>query len=193
MKGNKLLQIGLIFALSWIIVRLALFQFRFEYRWELGIALNLLVLPVVVLLGLQGYKKRVAKNVQQTFFTDFKAAMRPAALYSLIIAGFTLINYARIDREFIQDIRNDRVELIEENIKDAGGWDKYKRTIGKQGELDPEQMTEKDFLTQKRSEIETVISPFTASSATLLALMFLSFVYSLFITILYRKVLVKYT
>jgi hypothetical protein len=181
-------HIGAIFALLWIILKLALFLMKLDFRWELGIILNLMMLPVVIYFGIRLFRKRQKPGQTAVFIEDLKAAMRPAALYSLIIGLFLFIYYAKIDDIFISDLRNDRIEILQDAIDDAGGWKEYK-----QRSEEMVSYTEEEYLDKVSENINMIISPFSAATASLIGLMLLSFLYSLLFTIFYRKVLQRYS
>lgn len=187
-------HIGAVFALIWIIIKLAMFQFRIEGRWEIGIILNLILLPLVIFFGLRMFRAQAKAKGEQlvVFMQDLKAALRPSALYCLIVGVFLFMYYGKIDREFINELHKDRMEMLDKAITESGGWAEYKKSIKPTDDFDPLHETQEAYTDKVQQNVETIISPFTAGTASILSLLMLSIVYSLFFTILYRKVLVKF-
>ncbi len=179
-------HIGALFGLVWIIAKLIFFFAKSNIRWEAGIILNLVLLPVLIFLGIR-ITRKLQKEKVYVFIDDLKAGMRPAALYSLIIGVFLLIYYSRIDAVFINDLRNDRVEILEKEIDRQGGWQEFK-----QNDEDLIQQTREEYIEQMTENIHMIISPFSAATASIIGLMLISFLYSLLLAIYYRKVVSRY-
>lgn len=159
---------------------------KIEDRWEIGVALNLLFVLLAIFRGIRHNHRTQEPPI--IFPSDLKAGIRPAAVYTIILTGFIFVYYNYIDFEFIEDMRRERIEVAAEEIEIAGGWEEFKEEVS-----DPqlEDFSKEDYLDQIEDNVSTFISPGSASTISLFGLLAISFVYTLILAILYRKVLVK--
>ena len=122
------------------------------------------------------------------YLDDVKAGMRQAGVYALIVSGFIFAYYKWIDADYLPDMIETRVASADSEIDKAGGWDAYVESMN-----DPvlEEITKDDYLDDVRNTGETMINPGFALGMSLVALVSLSFLYSLLLAAVYRRFLSK--
>ncbi|MEJ6681301.1 MAG: hypothetical protein QNL21_04325 [Flavobacteriales bacterium] len=139
----------LILAVVWIAVKLLLFYSGNSLTYaQLAVSLNIGFTLYIIYKALKNHysnitqrtiespldsnlfnqssEDRPANHLPQNgtdFLIDFKVSMKSAVQYSLIIFGFLAIYYMVIDPEYIAGIVNERIELLSEQIIEAGGYD----------------------------------------------------------------------
>ena len=137
----------LILAVVWIAVKLLLFYSGNSLTYaQLAVSLNIGFTLYIIYKALKNHysnitqrtiespldsnlfnqssEDRPANHLPQNgtdFLIDFKVSMKSAVQYSLIIFGFLAIYYMVIDPEYIAGIVNERIELLSEQIIEAGG------------------------------------------------------------------------
>ncbi len=166
----------LILAGAWIVVKLILFYTGNALNLsQLAISLNIGFLIYIIYVALKNHYKSIQVNLagevenveaqsiyQHTdFIKDFKVTMKAAMQYSLVIIGFLAIYYIAIDTGYMENLVDDRMELLKEQMDAEGGYEamleKYKEQI--QLEEGAEPMTEEEYFTDTRSNFISMFQP----------------------------------
>lgn len=122
---------------------------------------NIFFLLTGIFLGIRLFKKtQLSKETASSFIDDFKAGMKVAALYSVMMAAFVYIYYSFIDISYF-DIK-----------------------LAKQIEMAQEQNMN---LEQIKTTGEMVLSPFFQTTITLIGFILLGSFYSSILAFLMRK------
>lgn len=166
-------RIGLSLALVAIGVISIMYSAGMEHRLVYSIPLHLLLLLIAIFIGIYNHRR----EEQNLYLSDVKAGMRQVAVYVLVISAFTYLNYRAIDKHYLDDLRDSRIELVEKGIEDEGGWEAYLEKNS--GNKNLKEMTKEDFLDQTRENFKTVISPGALFIAHLVAGISIGFIYSL--------------
>lgn len=164
------------------IFRLLLFQFGLAHDYyTIAVFANMLMLLLAIFFNLKTRKAELAKEKEYTnFFDDVKTCMRAGALYALFVFGFVWLYYAQIDSGYL-DMR------IETRMEAAAEINFEELTL----EDNPHNKTREEFLEDERTFSEFIFAASTQATFTLIGLIALSFIYSLFLAIFYRRVLAK--
>lgn len=171
MKFKKPIHIGIFFALIWVILRMIVYMMDVEYRVEIGMGLNLLFLPVILLLAMMNVRNNAEKVL--TYLDFLKAGMRASAIYALLVCAFLFLYYGKIDQAYLDDARAERIEALEDGIQEEGGWESYRD----KNEIQEE--SEVDFMDQQKEMAERFLSPFFMVSLSLIGLMLAALIFSL--------------
>ena len=173
----------LLFALVWLLLKSGLkFSDYYEYSYEIGIGLNLLILPFVVIFAIRPLFHE--KGIRGTAVA--KKGMRAGAVYVLCVAAGIFIYYQFIDPDFAS-IKADRVlNGFETQIAEAGGWEKLKESRPELFE-DPilMDMSKEEFLESRRTVYESTTA-FIITTQSLMALMILMIFYSGLMALLFK-------
>lgn len=107
-----------------------------------------------------------------TYFNDLRVAMQSVAYFTIIITFFTYIYYKFIDWEFMYDRIAERIQAAEELELTA--------------DINPHNLTKEEFIESERKISETIFSPSTQATITLMAFMIVGGVYSAILTAVIR-------
>ena len=98
------IKYGIIFAFSWIIIKLSFLQFGWnsENHYFVTACLNILGLLLAIVFGLRAFIK-TDKEEDSNALRDIKNAMTSAIIYSVFVALFIYIYYSSIDASFFDE------------------------------------------------------------------------------------------
>lgn len=133
-------------------------EWQFTDYERVAIFGNVFVLMTGVFLGIRLFKSKAVDIT--TFFDDFKAGMRTAAMYAILMTAFVYTYYSIIDPTYFDIKLKNQLVIASEN------------------EMDLEQV---------KKTGEFVLSPFFQSTITLIGFLLLGSFYSGIITFLVRK------
>lgn len=174
--------------LTWIIVKLILFNVEVtgDEGLAVGVSANLLFLIVAIFLAVRAAH---LKDRRLIFLESVKSGMKQGAVYALIVAGFIFVHYKWIDKDYLADKVESRVKHEAERIEEQGGWEKFKDNAEDE-RLDS--LTYDDYLDDMRDAQKGFISAQSAMLFSLVSMISVSFIYSLLVSVFYRKVLLKH-
>lgn len=181
-------RIGVIMALAWVIIRLALFNSSLEPNLAVNIAvgLNFLFLLIVIFLAVRAHHQTDSRSI---FLDDVKQGMKQAVIYVLIIASFIYINYKWIDTDYLESRTEQRVEAEMQRIEHQGGW---KAFAAEKSNGIPADKSEEEYLDNVKENGMMYLQPGFIFGLTLMAFISLGFIYTLILTALNRKVLKRF-
>jgi hypothetical protein len=187
MKSVKSFVVPLI--LVWIVAKL-LFYFSGEARvgFEVLIFTTMFFILVIECASLWLKYKTITLN-DSNFLDDIKTVVRAASGFILGIMAFTLLYYTVIDSKVLGNMVEARVENAEKLVLDVEGFEAWKAgnpTIA------PD-FTPEDYIEKERKTAETVTNPLLIVGGGLLVWVLFSVFNGVFVTILFRKVLLKQT
>ncbi len=176
---------GILFAIGWILIKLA--SFGMGYTTESLVPLvfmNMLFLLAAISIGL--YLLKRSSEEQTSTLSDIKNGLTAGVPYAVIISVFLFFYYDSIDPEYnAHQIREKQMELKIE-LEDPA-----KLAALKESNADFEVMT-KDQIIEKSSEnLKAFYNPKFTMTLTLLALIVLSTLYSIFVTVIMRRVIFR--
>lgn len=173
-------------SILWIIVKVA-YHLIWPETTELSplIFSNMFLLISSISFGLYLHKKQEGFS-QGNALSDIKAAMASGVPYALVVSLFMFFYYNNINTQFITNIKKPFIAELKSDLKDEKTIEKLKR-------LNPELETKnKDEIYQQGIDnINAQTNPKATAIISLLGMIVLSTLYSILITIVYRKVLVK--
>ncbi|MES2589516.1 MAG: DUF4199 domain-containing protein [Bacteroidota bacterium] len=180
------LKTGIIFALIWIIFKLS-YHLILPNTTELTVSIfvNMFLLLSAISFGLYFHKKKEG-TTEGNALSDIKAAMTSGVPYAVIISIFMYFYYNNINPEFIEKIRKPKIE----NLKKELSSEKY---IAKLKRLNPEleTKTKAEIYQAGLSNVNAQINPKSTAILAILGMIFLSTVYSILITVIFRKILFR--
>jgi hypothetical protein len=180
------LKSALAFAGIWIILKF-IFMFLGVFQGEIFFTglLNNFFLLAAIAVGLYFEKKKEGFG-EGTALSDIKHAMVAAAPYTLIVSVFMFFYYQDINPSFVEDRVTERMDIIYSNME-------------RETYVDSLKMQNQDFNVLKNEEIyrqiytetENAFSPKSLLTFSLLGLLILGFTYAIFVTAIYRKIMLK--
>ncbi len=177
---------GLICALSWIIIKM-LYHLIWSETTDLTpmILSNMFFLMCSVSLGLYLHKKKEGFS-QGNALSDIKAGMSAGVPYAVIVALFLFFYYNNINPQFVERTKEPLITQLDKEL----GSDK---SIQKLKKMNPELETKsKDEIYKMGMEnINFKASPKFTSILSVLGMIIMTTIYSIFIMVVYRKILVR--
>ncbi|MEY4521306.1 MAG: hypothetical protein RIT10_491 [Bacteroidota bacterium] len=184
-KMRITVKTGIISALCWIGIKMAIYYAGiFERTIVPAVLLNILGLLACIAIGLFLQKRRDTEETNTMI--DLKNAMSAGVPYVLMVSIFIYFFYAKINPEYYQHQIAENEIAIEKMVNDPIALEKFKAQ-----QADAEVMTKQQIEKKlKQSNKQGASAGFTATLATL-ALLILATLYSLLVTIIYRRIVFR--
>jgi hypothetical protein len=154
-----------------------------EYT-PLFVMTNMFVLLTAVSVGLYLQKRKGVED--DSMLTDVKNGMVSGVVYALVVSAFLYFYYEKIDPEYNEKIIAEREMYFKTIIDDPAKLKKLKASNEDFEVMTKEEIMEKQMETPRRLFSGTFMMTYGA-----LAMLMLSTLYSIVITIIYRKVLFR--
>ena len=180
-------KFGLGFAALWITYKMILFYTltgEARYNLEVPILINVICLLASMAFGLYLSKRR--QKTHTTALDDIKSSMRAGVPYTLIVSVFLYVYYTSIDPEF------NRHQLAESEIqldKLLNDPEQLKELKASNAEF--EIMTKEEIRSQLKGNQQAMFSAKSALTVSLLGMLVLSTINSIFLTVVYRKLIFR--
>ena len=177
---------GLFFALIWIIMNMIFYLAGISGKaFNVGVFVNIFLLMTSISVGLFMTKKD-KKFEKGIFLDDFKTAMQGGIIYTILIAGFIYLYHAKIDTSIREDLISLRLEAIHNSVPDSETYEKMQAD-------DPtwKDKSYDDYIELMEDQARSMISPTSVFIAHLMGLTFFTFLFSFFVTLILRKVVLR--
>jgi hypothetical protein len=169
----------------WMIIKMIFFYTGvFAFSVVPSGMINILCLLLSISIGLFILKRKSTEAT--SLLTDIKNGMTAGVPYIVLVSLFMYIFYSKINPGFIAELRAEKISQETENINDPIKLDIYKRN-----NEDAEVMTKNQILDKMTQNIKATINAKTTSLLNLLALLMLSTINSIFISVIYRKIVFR--
>lgn len=178
-------KVGLLFAAIWIAIKMVFFYTdAFGYNVVPSVMLNILCVLLAISVGL--FKVKRAQTEQSSLLTDIKDGMTAGVPYALVVSVFLFLYYSKIDTNFIPH----RVAEVTYEMKKRLDDPVQLKRLRSENE-DFEVMTkEQIFERMSQGPVNTINAKSTMILA-LLALLLLATLNSIFVAVIYRKVVFR--
>lgn len=179
------LKTGLIFAGIYMVIRLA-----FYFTGILGqnilpsVMINILCVLLAIAIGL--YKQKRSETEPGSMLQDIKNGMTAGVPYAILVAVFLYFFYEKIDPAYNQHQIAEAEALIAKNLDDPKSFAEIKAS-----NPDFEVMTRDQIYDLMVQSPRAVFKASTTMTITMLALLILGTMNSIFVTIVYRKLVFK--
>lgn len=179
-------KMAFLFSGTWIALKLVfwgldIFQ---EDVLKPGLINNFLLLTAIS-FGLYLEKKREGFGVG-TPLSDIKNALRAGAVYVLIVSGFMYLYYEHLNPTFIENRIETRMDSIYSEMEDEAYVDSLRAHNN-----DFKVLTKDEIYREILTDTESGLSANTLFIFSLLGLIVLALSYSIFLTLIFRKILLK--
>ncbi len=180
------LKSALFFALTWSLIKMAFYYIGLfqDDIFVPGLINNLFLLSAIS-VGLYFEKKREGFG-QGTALSDIKHSMMAGAPYALLVAIFMYFYYTDINPAYVETRISDRMDLVYNAMERESYVDSLKVQSPEYKVL-----TNEEIYTDIRISTVSAYSPKALLTFSLLGLMILGFTYSIFITVIFRKILLR--
>jgi hypothetical protein len=180
------IKVALAFASLWMAAKLIAYFLDFGSDWYNTSALvnNFLLLSSIA-IGVYLTKKQTGFQVV-TFLEDVKSGIAGGVVYTLIVASFSFLYLDQIDSSYL-DIRiQERMEMVTNQLQTDEQLDEY-RTMNPEAEL----KSREQIVAEIRQTTEGILNAKVQFVFLLMGFILLSVLYSLLVTLLIRKILLK--
>lgn len=183
---NSPVKIGLSVALVWIVIKYAFFLINPEMQDVSPlIFINMFLLLTAIALGLFFHKKHEG-FLEGNALSDIKTSMKAGVPYALAVSLFIYLYYAKINPDFVAHKISEATMTIRKAVDDPIMLAKIKNE-----QAAFEVMDKEAIYTQLIDGPANFYSAFSTSIIALLGLTLLATLYSVFVTIIFRKVLLR--
>ncbi len=180
------IKTAIICALAWISFKLLGYQLGWnipDYT-SLFVLSNMLALLVAVSVGL--YLQKRKREEDDNMLTDIKNGMTSGVVYAFIVSAFLYFYYEKIDPGYNNKIIAER-EMYFKTIID----DPVKLKELKASNKDLEVMTKEEIMEKFRETPQMLFSGTFMMTYGVLSMLMLSTLYSILVTVIFRKVLFR--
>lgn len=176
---------GLSFALGWITIKMVFFWAGIAESGLVPIVLiNMLCLLLAISVGLYLHKKR--QSEQGNALSDIKNGLTAGLPYAIIVSVFIYFYYSTIDPGFNEHQIAEAQAGISKMLETAEGIEEV-RSSNPEFEV----MTREEIYDSLRSGPEGFYNPTSTMTLSMLAMLLLATLNSIFITVIYRKVIFR--
>jgi hypothetical protein len=174
---------GIITAFCWITIKLVFhYSGLFSETIVPSVLLNILGMLVSIAIGLYLHKLRSTEETNTLL--DIKNAMTAGIPYAVIVSIFIYVYYSRINPEYyLHQIAENEI-AIEKMVNDPVALAKFKSE-----QADAEVMTKEEIETKLKKSNRQGAAPGFTATLSMLALTVLATLYSLLVTIIYRRLI----
>ena len=180
-------KIGLLFAAIWIGLKMVLFATQVgasRYDLTVPIMTNILCLLLAISLGLYLHKSRETEYTNA--LGDIKNGLSAGVPYIVIVSVFLYFYYTKIDPEYNQHQRSEAAMQMEKMLEDP----KELQAL-RDSNAEFEVMTVDELRESLTSNQEAMYSAQAVTTISLLGMLILATFNSIFITIIYRKLIFR--
>jgi Protein of unknown function (DUF4199) len=179
-------KFGIAFALVWMIINMIVYYSGGSIGFfKLGIMINVFLLMTGIAVGLYMSKKDEG-FAEGHFLADFKAAMQTGIIYTILVAGFAYLYHEKIDPSIRNTMIAERTADLHKKFPDDTNFLALQDTdptwAGKSFD---------DFIENKEDNFESIFSSSSVFIAHLMGLTFFSGFYSFFVTLIFRKIVMR--
>lgn len=179
------LKTGLIFAGVWISIKMIFFLTgAFGTNIVPSVMLNILCILLAISVGL--YKQKKSEEEAGSLLQDIKNGMTAGVPYALIVSVFMYFFYTTIDPGFNQHQIAEAEAQIEKNLEDPKTFAQIKSS-----NPDFEVMTKDQIRDLMVQSPRAVFKASTTMTISMLALLLLGTMNSIFVALVYRKIVFK--
>jgi hypothetical protein len=176
---------GIIAALCWIGLKLSFFYLGlFEDSITAGVLTNILGVLIAISVGL--FLQKMRDTDETNALLDMKNAMSAGVPYVVLVSIFIYFFYAKINPEYDRHQISENEVAIEKMVNDPKQLDAFRKT-----HEDAEVMTKEEIEAKLKESNRQGAAPGFRATLSVLALLVLSTLYSILVTIIYRQVVFK--
>ena len=174
---------GILFAALWITIKMVMYLGGIVDSQIPGTLINILCLLLAISVGL--YLKKKEGNTGNAL-NDIKDGISAGLPYTLIISLFLYFFYGSVDKDFIDHKINERITAVDKYLENPNNWNQIKSENSSY-----ETYTIEQFKEEEAEKTRTFNSPKALMIMSMLGGLMLGVFYSIFVTIIYRKLLFR--
>jgi hypothetical protein len=178
-------KIGLLFAALWIAAKM-IFYITAPTGYSIVplVLLNMLFLISAISIGMFLLKRK--EQYESNALSDIKNGMTAGVPYAVIVSIFIYTYYAKIDPEYNAHQKAEWETTIKKELAKPGGLEQ-----ARESNPDFEVLSAEEIFSKMKSGYESFYSPNSTMILSLLALILLSTLNSIFVTVIFRKIVFR--
>lgn len=172
-------SLPVVFALSWILVKLLLFTFNIPSQEKIGVFVNLFLLLFAGLASL--HRKVVSEKKLEPYGPNFKFVLKNMGIYIILVTLYIFVHFKYINPGYLKAREEAKMEeILSQN------FDKIK-----QNNIQWKDRTREEYIEQARGAAKALSSVTLNVSFYFLGLFVMAIIYSIFVPIFYKKVVLR--
>ncbi len=180
-------KVGLLFAALWIGVKMVYYSTvtgAARYELTLPIFSNILFLLLAISIGLYLHKRK--ETEESNALNDIKNALSAGVPYIVVVSVFMYFYYSKIDPEFNRHQRAETAMQLEKMLNNPDDLEKMRESNSEFEVMSVDEIRESIISNQ-----EAMYSPQAVTTISLLGLLLLATFNSIFVTIVFRKLVFR--
>lgn len=180
------IKVGILIAAIWIMIKMVFFYIGWNTKEMIPVAVMLNILGVLLSISIGLYLQKRKDTEESNALRDIKNGMTAGVPYTIIISVFLFFYYDRIDPEFNERQIADAEMAILKDLNSAEGLKAIRES-----NQNYEVMTKDAIYEDMRQGPQNLYSAKFMMTVSMLAMLLLSTINSILITIIYRKIMFK--
>ncbi len=186
MKMKITMKAGILGAMIFVVIKL-IFNIA---GWSHGdivptVMINMFLLLSSISVGLYLHKKQEGFSIGNAM-NDIKAGVTTGVSYGIVVVSFIYLFYAYISPDFIESMVQEKLVEYKAGLADPEMLKQVKASNEAFEILDAEQIYQ-----EMENSTRATISAFSITTISMLGMVLLAVFYSILVTIIFRKVLLK--
>jgi len=179
-------KVGFLFAIGWMLVKM-IFHFAGISTTSIvpTIFINMFLLLSSISVGLYMHKQREGFG-QGNALSDIKSCMTVGIPYTILAVIFICVYYNYINPDFANNMIAEKLKAFKAGLENPEEL-KLIRASNEAFEV----MTKENIFKEMEKSTRSTISSFSITTISLLGMILLSTVYSILVTVIFRKVLLR--
>ncbi len=182
--SNITVKIGIGFALLWCIVKYGFFLVDPFAKIQPMVMLNILFLLCSIAIGLYLVKRNATEETNALY--DIKNAMRAGFPYVILVSAFMYFFYSQINPDYTKHLIQEKEYEMKKRLDDPELLAEFKKS-------DPkfELKTKDEIFEEMRQSPENALTPGFTTTVSLLSMLLLCTLYSILVTVVYRRIVFR--
>ena len=181
---NNTVKIGIGFALAWCIIKYAFFLYDPMAEIKPMVMINILFMLCSIAVGLYYHKRSDTEG--SNALLDIKNAMKAGFPYTMVVCLFLYFYYAKINPEYNQRQISDMQYELKKVLDDPAKFEDLKNS-----NTGFEVKTKEEILSEMTKSSKAFYSASAITTIGLLAMLILSILYSILVTVVYRRIVFR--
>lgn len=179
-------KVGVFVALIFVVIKL-IFSFAGWFNGDIipTVLINMFLLLSSISIGLYLHKQNEGFS-QGNAMSDIKAGITTGVSYGIVVVSFIYLFYAYINPDFIESMVQEKLVEYQKGLADPVMLKEIKASNESFEIMDAEQIYQ-----EMENSTRSTISPFSITIISMLGMVLLSAFYSILVTIIFRKVLLR--
>jgi hypothetical protein len=178
---NRTVKIGIIFGLFWGVVKYGFYLYDPLYNITPSIMINIFLLLCAISFGLFDLKRR--ETEESNFLNDIKNGMKAGVPYTIVVAISLYLFYGVVNPEYNRHQIAEAETTMQKTLNDPIEFEKLRKS-----NESFEVKTKEEIFKEMQKGPQSFFNAGSTTTLSLLAMLVLSTIYSILVTIILRYV-----